>query len=78
MAQKNQPSDSKSTTWAMFEEPDTIKTRVKAHVLQKPPPSTARRTPRQQRARFTVAAILEAAAAVIDAVSYTHLTLPTN
>ena len=66
MAHENQTSNSKSTTWAMFEEPDTIENRATTLVLQKPPPSTARRIPRQQRARFTVAAILEAAAAVID------------
>jgi AcrR family transcriptional regulator len=43
------------------------KSRVKAHISQSPP---TRRRPFQERARFTVAAILEAAAEIIDEVGW--------
>ena len=45
------------------------KNRVKAHISTRPP---TRRRPLQERARFTVAAILEAAAEVIDEVGWAH------
>jgi len=70
MTQNDQTNDHKSTTWAMFEDPASQKTRVNAHILEKPPEVPSRRRPRQERARFTVAAILEAAAEVIDDVGW--------
>jgi AcrR family transcriptional regulator len=45
------------------------KNRVKAHILNAP---SSRRKPYQERARFTVGAILEAAAEVIDEVGWAH------
>ncbi len=66
MAHENQSSGSKSITWAMFEETKINEIRAITHIVDKAPLPTHRRVPRQERARFTVAAILEAAAVVID------------
>ena len=70
MAEINQSGTDKSTTWAMFEEPSAEIKRAIAHISKKTPTPSARRRPRQERSRFTVAAILEAAAEVIDDVGW--------
>jgi AcrR family transcriptional regulator len=66
-AQRRKPTTKGASTTKT--RPSRNKKRAKAHVSDKGAP---RRTPFQERARFTVAAILQAAAEVIDEVGWAH------
>jgi AcrR family transcriptional regulator len=72
MAPADDTTRSKSLTWVDYDAPAVKKRRVKAHIFEDAPRAESRRKPHQDRAKFTVAAILEAAAEVIDDVGWAH------
>jgi AcrR family transcriptional regulator len=63
MAKRDHPSTTKHKTKKAIDNKPKLRKRANAHILSSRP---TRREPTQERARFTVAAILQAAAEVID------------
>jgi len=70
MPDLDDPIIEKSRTWVSYDEPAPDKKRVITHIFEAPSSASARRKPRQDRAKFTMAAILEAATEVIDDVGW--------